>query len=188
MHQVLLCLTCSSATYRKRVWFSEWQDPDPESDAGPVYEDTLYPPRLIKLLPNWHGQLPEKLKEVLRQSYAALQHDLRYVSAVGCRTALDMAVVEKIGDVGGFREKLADLVQQKHISGDEQELIRAIIDSGDAAAHRGFQPQLKQMHVLFEILERVLYNFYIKPNEDKALLEEARKITADVPPRPKKAS
>src|SRR6266404_4724589 len=101
LHQILLCSTCSTGTYRKRLWFSEWQDPDPDSDVGPLYEDTYYPPRLTKVLPNWHCQLPDALQEILREAYTALQHDLRYISAVGCRTALDMAVVEKIGDVGG---------------------------------------------------------------------------------------
>ena len=97
MHQLLLCSTCSTGTYRKRVWFSEWQDPDP--GARPIYEDTYYPPRLEKekTLPSWHNQLPEALQEVTRDT--ALQHGLRYIAAVGCRTALDIAMVEKVGDV-----------------------------------------------------------------------------------------
>lgn len=183
MHQILLCLTCSTGTYRKRVWFSEWQDPNPDSDTGPAYEDTYYPPRLTKLLPDWHPRLPEKLQEVLRETYTALQHDLRYISTVGCRTAMDMAIVEKVGDLGAFKNKLEGLLDQKQITNDQKELILAIMDSGDAAAHRGFQPKLEEVRTLINILERLLYAFHIKPKDDQVHLEAARKINAIVPPR-----
>lgn len=186
MHQILLCSTCSTGTYRKRVWFSEWQDPDPDADPSPVYDDTYYPPRLKKALPIWHNQLPDKLQEVLQEAYTALQHDLRYVSAVGCRTALDMAIVEKIGDVGRFEDKVRKLAELKHISGDEKDLILAVSVSGDAAAHRGFKPGLEHLHTLFDIVEKLLHKFYIKPGEEKTLLEAARKFRAKVPPRPGK--
>jgi hypothetical protein len=183
-HQILICVVCSEGTYRKRVWFSEFQDPDPGADS--VYEDTYHPPRLKKPLPKWHDQLPETLQEVLREAYTALQHDLRYIAAIGCRTALDIAAVEKVGDVGAFVEKLKKLVADKHISEDEKELILAVSDSGDAAAHRGFKPDIAHLMTLVDVLERLLHKFYIKPKEDQALLEEARKFRSKVPVRVKK--
>jgi hypothetical protein len=120
-HQVLICASCSTGTYRKRFWFSEWQDHDPES--GPTYEDTYHPPGMKKLLPAWHDQLPEVLQEVMKEAYVAFQYDLRYISSVGLRTALDIAIVEKVGDLGRFTDKLEKMVELAHISTDEKDLM-----------------------------------------------------------------
>ena len=41
------------------------------------------------------------------------------------------------------------------------------------------------MHIatLIDILERLLHKFYLKPKEDHALMEAAKKFRAKVPPR-----
>jgi hypothetical protein len=141
---------------------------------------------LNRALPNWLDKLPEDLQEALRESYTASQHDLRYVAAIGCRTALDIATVDKIGDAGGSKKKLSKLAEQNHITAMEKELMDAVIDTGDAAAHRGFRPNPKQLLRIFDIVERVLYSFYIKAGEEQELLKHARQIKANVPPRRRK--
>jgi hypothetical protein len=182
-HQVLICPVCFCDTYRERVWFSENQDCDP--DVGPSYDDTYYPPRKKRLLPKWHDTLFSPLHEVLHEVYIAFQHDLRYVAAIGCRTALDIATVDKVSDVGTFADKLKLLVSGNHISEDECELFLAVTDSGNAAAHRGFKPENEDLMTLIDIVERLIHKFYIKPVEDQELLESARRTRAKVPPRKK---
>jgi hypothetical protein len=182
-HQFLLCTICDTGTYRHRVWFSEWQSPDPED--APVFEDTYHPPRRKRSLPEWHGELSEDLQSVLEEAYMALDHDLRYVSAIACRTAIDMAIVDKIGDQGAFAVKLKKLVKDNIISEAEKELILAISDSGDAAAHRGYKPDLDALITVIEVLERLLHKFYIKAKEEEKLMEAARSIRKKVPARKK---
>ena len=181
MHQILICEICSEGAYRVRVWFSENQDPYP--DAGPTYTDTYYPPRLKKLLPKWHDQLPETLQEVLRETYTAFQYDLHYVTTIGCRTALDIAVVDKVTDVGTFKAKLSKLVTDKHISEEDKDLILSVSDSGDAAAHRGFRPEAEHLLTLINVIERLLHKFYIKQKEDQLILNAALKFRSKVPGR-----
>lgn len=181
IHQILICASCSTGTYRHRFWFSEWQDPS--QDGEPYYQDTYYPPRLNKRLPLWHDKLPSTLQDVMKETYAAHQHDLHYIASIGCRTALDIAIVEKIGDVGRFADKLTQLLSANHISVDEKDLLLAVFDSGDASAHRGFKPEPKDIVTMLDIVERLLHKFYIKPVEEAVLLAAARISRAKVPPR-----
>ena len=98
-----------------------------------------------------------------------------------------MAIVEQIGDVGRFKHKMIHLVDKQYIADNEKDLILAVADSGDAAAHRGFRPDLEHLQTLFDIVEKLLHKFYIKQAEEEALLEAARKFKAKVPPRGRKS-
>lgn len=79
-YQTLKC-GCGHVTFRKQGWFSEHQDWSP--DYEPFYNYTYYPPPLFREKPKWFSQLDEKLEDVLNEVYSALQHDLRFISAVG---------------------------------------------------------------------------------------------------------
>jgi len=59
IYEVLECGGCEHVTFRKRYWFSEWQDPAPE--AEPLFRDTYFPPPLFREEPAWFETLDEKL-------------------------------------------------------------------------------------------------------------------------------
>ena len=79
-YQTLQC-TCGHVTFSKQEWFSAWQDGDP--DSAPLYKHTFHPLPIYRAKPTWISQLDEKLVEVLDEVYSALQHDLRFIAAVG---------------------------------------------------------------------------------------------------------
>ena len=97
---------------------------------------------------------------------------------------MDMAIVEKIGDAGTFRDKV-DLLQMSGLVGQEEAgMLKAVLEAGNAAAHRGFRPLKADLEVMLEILESVLHTFFIKSSRTTELHESAEKVRKRVPPRP----
>ena len=182
IYQTLQCRGCGHVTYRSRFWFSEYQ----EEDRPSIYEDRYYPPLMSHPKPKWFDDLNNDLRQVLDEVYTALHHKLNYLTAVGARTALDMMIVEKIGDIGTFQQKVDSLEKQGYITLQERDLIEAVTEAGNAAAHRGYSPDAKNLQDVINILEALLHKFYILESESKRLIERAQKVKVSVPPRKKK--
>jgi hypothetical protein len=181
-HQILQCRGCEYVTYRTISWFAEAQ----HDDYHTVYEENRYPLPVSHQKPVWFNQLSGVLQSILDEMYTAIQHDLRYLAAVGARTALDIVIVDKIGDIGTFAEKIKNLEKSEFISNEEAELITAVVEAGNASAHRGYFPDKKHLISMIEILESLLHKFYVQDSDKKKLLSVARNIKKVVPPRPAK--
>lgn len=178
-YQTLQCRGCEHVTYRTRLYHSEMQD----DERSPIYEDVYFPPLAIHQKPKWYNELSDEFRLVLDEVYIAFQNNLRYLTAVGTRTAIDMMIVDKIGDVGTFQQKIKALLDRSFINEEEKELIEVVTEAGNAAAHRGYSPDIRQLKSVIDILESLLYKLYIQEKGHKRLLEQARKIKATVPPR-----
>lgn len=98
---------------------------------------------------------------------------------VGARTLVDMLMVEKVGDVGTFKEKLKKLVTAGFVSASNQEVLEAALDAGNAAAHRGHRPKASEVSAVMDIVESLLQAVYVLPG----MAESLKKTT---PPRPSK--
>jgi hypothetical protein len=183
-HSILECRGCGTVAFRERIWFSEIQDPNP--DADPRFQDKYFPPRLDRAEPSWFAELPEELQDVLGETYDAIYHDQRYLATVGIRTALDLAIVTKIGDAGSFQDKLELLEMSNVTRPEETVLLRAAIEAGNAAAHRGFRPRTKDLVLLRDILESVLEALFVRGDRVQALRQHAEELRRSVPPRPRR--
>lgn len=179
-YSVMECGGCGTFSFRDRLWFSEGQD----LSGDPNYQDTFYPSRLVKPEPTWFAELPEGLQTVLGETYDAFYNDQRYLAAVGVRTALDMAIVEQIGDAGSFRDKLDLLHMKGQVDKQERDMLKALLEAGNAAAHRGFQPSRQDLEVMLEILEEVLDGLFMRSARTDELHRSATQIRDRVPPRP----
>jgi len=129
--------------------------------------------------------LEEKYQEVLQEVYIALDANTRFLAAFGARTALDMLIVDKIGDIGSFKEKLNKLESKGYIDSTERELLDAVTEAGNAAAHRGYAPDERLLSSVIDILESVFDRIYFKPERDKDLLKKARELKQKIPKRVK---
>jgi uncharacterized protein YutE (UPF0331/DUF86 family) len=179
-YQVMECHECGNIVFRRRHWFSEDQWGD-----EPCYTYSYYPPIVSRPKPAWFDELSDELTDVLEEVYVALDTNSRFLAAFGARTALDIMMVDKIGDVGSFQQKLDALESKGYISATEKELLDAVTEAGNAAAHRGYAPDSKLLSSVMDILESVLDKIYFKPERDKELLEKARELKGRVPPRKK---
>lgn len=74
---------------------------------------------------------------------------------MGSRTIFDMLAVSKVGDVGGFKQKLKALQDQRYISEKQKNVLDSALDAGNAAAHRGYKPDLEILDGVLNIIEHV---------------------------------
>jgi hypothetical protein len=98
---------------------------------------------------------------------------------MGARALVDMLIVEKVGDVGTFKQKLDTLAAGEFIGATQVEILDAALDAGSAAAHRGHTPSESEVNAVMDIVENLLNAVYVLPDIAKSL----KKTT---PPRPSK--
>jgi hypothetical protein len=108
---------------------------------------------------------------------------MAFLTAVGIRTALDAAVVDKIGDVGSFAQKIARLAWDKLITSEEASMLTDIAEAGHAAAHRGYAPSMEDLGVMLEVLESILYDLYVREAKRDNLRTATKRLRERVPPR-----
>lgn len=147
-------------------------------------EIDYYPPPVSRRKPNWYGDfcmntpagldLPDLIDEV----YAALHANSRRLAAMGARTLLDIAIVDSVGDVGTFAEKLEALQKNGLIGTKQRDFLEAALEAGNAAAHRGHCPTAQQLNQVMDIVESILNQIYILPHA-------AAELKKSTPPRKK---
>lgn len=122
------------------------------------------PAQLVESLPVWAERLPESApKALLREVHAAAQANLHALAAMGIRAVVDVIATELVGDQGGFDLKLKRLLEQGHVSSNQRESLSALIDAGNASAHRGYVPQRDVVDHLLEIMEALVRTHYLHP-------------------------
>lgn len=99
---------------------------------------------------------------------------------MGARALVDMLIIEKVGDIGSFKEKLMGLEKAGYISSKGRDVLYAALDLGNAAAHRGHAATATEVEAVMDIVENMLQGVYVFPETSKNL----KKTT---PPRKKQA-
>ena len=177
-YQIIECQGCAHISYRTQHWTSDMMDYD-----GPYTRDTYYPPPISRRIPEWLGRLPLDIQSVLREVYPALHAESRYLATIGARTALDLLIKDKIGDVGSFTKKVATLVEDRIITEPEAELIKAVVEAGHASTHRGYAPDSREINHVMDILEAILDKLYIAEERQQKLKAQAADLMKRIPPR-----
>jgi hypothetical protein len=167
-YEMLECCGCENVTLRKIFWFSEWNDE----------QVTYYPPKISRRIPPWHDHLPDTMKSLFREVYSALGSDSGALVMMGAKALIDLAIVERVGDVGSFERKLEALQKAGFVSEFNLKILEAALEAGNAAAHRGHRPESKHIQQVMSIVENMVENMYM-------LEPFARQLKQSTPPRQK---
>jgi hypothetical protein len=140
-----------------------------EDQQGDPPKREYFPPPISRRKPDWLGDfvmnvpvsldLPDLLDEV----YSALHANNRRLAAMGARTLLDVAIVDSVGDIGGFGAKVQALESKGIIGKQQREYLEVALDAGSAAAHRGHCPTAQQLNNVMDIVESILHQIYVLP-------------------------
>ena len=133
---------------RRRFYFSEWDHGEHEID--------YYPPRIARRVPKWKDKLSDDIEKLLEEVYTALQADSRSLAMMGARALIDMVILDKVGDVGTFGQKIAKLQTDGYLSDKNRETLRAALEVGNAASHRGHRPTQEHVDTVIDIVENLL--------------------------------
>lgn len=144
-----------------------------------------YPSPVSRKMPSWMflwslglGQAKGDavIGAVMMEVYQAVDGGQNRLAAMGIRALLEQVMIQKIGDLQGFNTKLDAFQKAGFISAIQRDAMRATLDVGDAAMHRGFVPTEKDLTLALDIVEGVLAPIYEHQTE-------AEKMADRVPPR-----
>jgi Domain of unknown function (DUF4145) len=188
--EMLGCCGCNTAVLR-RVFHCN----DPEmhrklGGTGRVIDDyevaddiRYFPPAIVRDLPPWRFKLPVEMRKLLEEIYRSLDAESLRLPMMGARTLVDMMILEKIGDLGTFKDKLKELEKEGFVSARNREALDIAIGVGHAAAHRGHAATVSEVQAVMDIVETMLQAIYVFPE----LAQNLKANTPARPPRPPKA-
>ena len=170
LYDFLQCCGCECVTMRSTLTCEQ------------LYQDHKivrhFPPSTARRRPAWEAHLPAPAQFLLREIYNALYSGGLRLAVMGARTLVDMAIIDKVGDVGTFDHKLKALEDAGFVSKRNREVLGAALDVGSASAHRGHKYEALQVNQVMDIVENLLQAIYV-------LERAAQKIKTATPPRKK---
>ncbi len=114
---MLQCCGCREVLLRRTFSFSENNED----------EVRYFPPPVSRQPPSWRYRIPNNLQLLLNEIYRSLDADNRRLPMMGARTLVDMLILEKIDDVGDFKEKLKGLEKAGLVSSQGREILYAAV-------------------------------------------------------------
>ncbi len=174
-YNVLTCTTCGELRFivEKKEggfggdhWFSEV---------------VSYPVQPFVTRPSWLDRLDDELRKMMESVYTALDHRLFFLASIGVRTALDRVICEKIGDTGTFKEKMKVLRERGYVDDSNNEILDALIEAGNASAHRGYGPDDDTAKGIIELAEHIIHKVVFEKTNLAALVTKAKKIKKETP-------
>jgi hypothetical protein len=162
--EMLQCGGCHEVILRRTFNFSE-------TDGVEVQ---YFPPPVSRYPPRWRYKLPTQLRLLLEEIYRSLDSDNLRLPIMGARTLVDMLIIEKVGDIGNFAEKLKALQTAGFLK--NRDVLEAALDAGNAAAHRGHAASESEVQAVMDIVENMLQAIYVFP-------DVAKKLRETTPPR-----
>jgi hypothetical protein len=139
---------------------------------------------MSRRLPEWRDKLPPEQKVLLEEIYRSLDAENLTLPMMGTRALVDMLMLEKVGDSGGFREKLKKFESAGYVSAKGREVLDVVLDLGSAAAHRGHASSGSEVQSVIDIVEDILRTVYVYPKVVEKLKDatpQRIRTKADVP-------
>lgn len=186
-HTLLECRGCETVFYETSSWNSEdvnpYYDSMGETQYEVVKEVQTHPKPEAKTKPVWFDAMQKidgQLHNILSQMYVGHDNHANILAAIGLRTALDRATeVLGIDPAKTFDEKLDQLRDGGWIGQTERDILGVVTDAGNAAAHRGWEPDSREVSELLSALEVFLHRAFI-------VGQKALTIKSSIPARPKR--
>lgn len=112
-----------------------------------------YPNCQIRDMPKWITNLHLKYIELFSEVYNSLNRGNITLPLIGARTLLDMYIVDKIGDVGTFKQKMEKLLDERFITKSQKDFLSIALEYENAATHRGYQAEVDEVNKVLDIIE-----------------------------------
>lgn len=166
---ILVCCGCRTSSFLRTYTWSE-------EPGEPCHE--IFPPRTIRNAPKWTSRLDQIYLKTFREVYIALGNDCLSLAAMGIRSIVDAYITEKVGDCRTFADGLDALLANGHITQKMKEILKVVVDCGNATIHRQFSPDPATITLLMDTVELLLQQDIVEP--------KIRDLENQIPPRPAK--
>lgn len=149
-----------------------------------------FPPAVSRRLPAWLSGVsffdwdgPKmRIRELLREVYSALYSGSNRLAMMGARAVVDIALTDKLGDIGGFGQKLDGAEKKGWVTPAHRKVLATAIDAGNAVAHRGYRPEKKHLDLVLDIVEHLVQLLYILETNAQNLAKQTPQRGVVKPP------
>ncbi len=100
--------------------------------------------------------LDEGERRIMIEVEKALKSGLVALSAMGIRTLFDFYLQKQLPNYQNFSAGIKELRKQGHFSSLDEDLIKTVVDLGNAAAHRGHIPSSEDLEVCIQVYARLV--------------------------------
>jgi Domain of unknown function (DUF4145) len=172
--QLLKCKGCGFVSMRKGQWSSEM-----DQDDHPAWR--YFPPQYSKPLPQWLKDLQEQgnltlVQRCFIECYDAFYANAVWLACVGARSVLEQVMIAKANDQGSFPKNLKAFKDGGHISDQDENRLKILVEAGHASTHRSFDPKKEEVSTILDVLSNLLESLYFDENKLTALRDR-------IPPR-----
>jgi hypothetical protein len=121
---------------------------------------TNYPALEVRATPDWYLHALVNTEFDVLETYhevrAALNCSSYRLAAMGVRATLEAIMIHKIGDQGSFQKHVQMFQDAGFISLRDAVAVKAVLEVGHAAIHRGHAPTKDDVMRMLDILEHVM--------------------------------
>lgn len=165
-------LSCGGCDTVSMMVVRNWLTPSRDDETR-----TYYPSPVSRKIPAWLAFMrlgvtsaeEEGIGDLMHEVYAAVDAKQYRLAAMGIRATLEQVMILKVGDLQTFNQKLDAFEKAGFISSIQRESMRATLDVGDAAMHRGFVPKERELAVALDVVEGVMAPIFGHYEDAKAL-------------------
>ena len=173
-YAMLECCGCGRISMGyKRIWYD---DGKADNDFYPAPITRAEPRWVVDLGLGFFGKDKQAIGGLLSEVYQAVANGQRRLAAMGIRAALEQVMIATIDDLKTFDDKLDAFQNAGFISSVQRDAMRATLDVGDAAMHRGHLPAEQDLRLALDIVEGVFAPIFVHK-------DQAQKLSDAVPPR-----
>ncbi len=175
LHEMVKCRGCGSVSMRHSYQTSS--EDKPTVDYIP-HRRTRYfpgPAWTLGLEPDFNA--PQGTCDLMAESYRANEEGLYRLAAMGIRAALESVMIHKVGDQGKWVLNIDAFEKAGYLSLRERTTLDTIIKAGDAAIHRGWEPDRENVSTLLTISTAIIAKIYFQE-------PRAETLELKVPKRP----
>ena len=128
--------------------------------------------------PDWYDLLDDTQKALILEIDIAMSNKLEALPTIGLRTLLETVMVEKIGDVRTFHEKVKCFTKEGYVTPKMADALSHVLDAGNASAHRAYFPSKEDLTTCVELVKHLMHGIYI-------LNPKVAKVAENTPKRAK---
>ena len=185
-YQIIQCQGCKSISFRRRSWFSEYQDYDWDGST-----EWLYPKRSERTLPiKDFRNVPTKIRRIYGETIECFNNEYFTLCAAGLRAIVEgicaeqgikdgpVEVEKKDGSKKTVRRKnlqgkISGLWEKGILTTKNSEILHEHRFLGNEAVHELSQPSIDELNLAIEIIEHTIDSLYEIP--EKAIELQKRK-------------
>ena len=170
---MLKCAGCGEIKLRVTSWFSEETD----IENTPIIKENFYPPAISRRKPRWFNMLDYEwhITKLLNEIYTATYNGAKSLAAMGLRAVIEAVMIDKVGDNNSFAKNLEKFQSQGFVSRIQKESLLAALELGHASIHRGYEPSDDQVDTAIDIVEGLVHQLYVLPNDAEVVKKKIPK-------------